>query len=203
MGEQTACLEPPRNAGGSRGGIGLGIFEGLGSSTSCGVGSKGTISGGTKSDGAGSVNFRVNVGEGSVQGGHPYPRARGGQVAFIAPRLNGPQQGQGQGWLGMGSLFGGGNRGGDGGGYYNGGKGWHIDGLPSGNFAMFSLLIGVALSDQTVEGCGNLGVFPGSHFELQPYIQRFAAFCEQRQLAGGGGIKKKARMRGVYKHKSA
>lgn len=42
---------------------------------------------------------------------------------------------------------------------------WHIDGQQkaSDNFLPFSVIVKVALSDQSKEGCGNLTVFPTSH----------------------------------------
>jgi hypothetical protein len=51
---------------------------------------------------------------------------------------------------------------------------WHIDGMKKGDFAPFSLLVGVALTDQTEEWMGNLCVFPGSHNALQQPTRNFA-----------------------------
>lgn len=48
---------------------------------------------------------------------------------------------------------------------------YHIDGMGQNKLCPFSLLCGVALSDQTVPNMGNLHVFPGSHLHsgLQKY----------------------------------
>jgi hypothetical protein len=48
---------------------------------------------------------------------------------------------------------------------------WHIDGINKGKHAPFTLLLGVALSDQPAHGCGNLVVFPGSHRLLQDDVR--------------------------------
>lgn len=42
-----------------------------------------------------------------------------------------------------------------------GGRSWHIDGMDRGTYGAFSLLIGVALSDQLVDYCGNLCLHAG------------------------------------------
>ena len=55
------------------------------------------------------------------------------------------------------------------------GRRWHIDGLAQGKHSPFSLLIGVALSDQLEEYSGNLCVFPGSHHSLQPFLKEFVS----------------------------
>lgn len=44
---------------------------------------------------------------------------------------------------------------------------WHIDGLETGSYSPFTMLIGVSLSDQMTEFAGNFTVFPGSHTILQ------------------------------------
>jgi hypothetical protein len=55
---------------------------------------------------------------------------------------------------------------------------WHIDGMdtdgykPDVKYSFFSVLVGVALSDQLQPNCGNLVVFPGSHHVLQPMVQQ-------------------------------
>lgn len=51
-------------------------------------------------------------------------------------------------------------------------KQWHIDGMGKGQHSPFSVLLGVALSDQTQPNCGNLVAFRGSHQVLQPLIRR-------------------------------
>ena len=43
---------------------------------------------------------------------------------------------------------------------------WHTDGMRKGRRNPFTLLLGVALSAQQVELCGNFTVFPGSHHRL-------------------------------------
>jgi hypothetical protein len=52
------------------------------------------------------------------------------------------------------------------------GKRWHLDGMTKpGQHSPFSVLLGVALSDQNAGNlCGNLVVFPGSHLSLQPLL---------------------------------
>lgn len=58
-------------------------------------------------------------------------------------------------------------------------RGWHIDGMDRGPgiFSSFSLLVGVALSDQSMPGCGNLLVYPESHMrnDIQDWLLRWAA----------------------------
>ncbi len=56
---------------------------------------------------------------------------------------------------------------------------WHIDGLPSdengipeGSIRNFTLLVGVCLRDVLEDMCGNLVVFPRSHFSLEQYFKR-------------------------------
>jgi hypothetical protein len=56
-----------------------------------------------------------------------------------------------------------------------GGKQWHIDGLGQRKHSPFTLLVGIALSDQLEEYAGNLCVFPGSHYSLQTWLQEFVA----------------------------
>lgn len=60
-----------------------------------------------------------------------------------------------------------------------GGLGWHLDGLDEGKYHPFSLLIGVALNDQTNEFCGNLALHPGSHYTLKDYVKSYAQQCPQ------------------------
>jgi ectoine hydroxylase-related dioxygenase (phytanoyl-CoA dioxygenase family) len=48
---------------------------------------------------------------------------------------------------------------------------WHIDGMDTGKHSPFSLLVGVALSDQSQPDCGNLIAFPGSHHSLHPLLR--------------------------------
>jgi len=50
-------------------------------------------------------------------------------------------------------------------------KQWHIDGMNKGNHSPFSILLGIALSEQTLPNCGNLVAFPGSHHVLHPLIR--------------------------------
>eukprot|EP01035_Chromulina_nebulosa_P022367 gene22367-28961_t len=57
---------------------------------------------------------------------------------------------------------------------YIGGKNWHIDGIEKGKHSAFTILIGVALSDQLYPFCGNLCVHPGSHYTLQSLVKEFA-----------------------------
>lgn len=49
---------------------------------------------------------------------------------------------------------------------------WHIDGFGGGNHSPFDLLVGVALSDATRPGSGNLCVHPGSHVPLSREVLR-------------------------------
>lgn len=53
-------------------------------------------------------------------------------------------------------------------------KQWHIDGMieRDGQFSNFSVLVGVALSDQLQPNCGNLIAFAGSHHVLQPMVRQ-------------------------------
>jgi len=55
---------------------------------------------------------------------------------------------------------------------------WHIDGMEKvfgGENHPFTLLLGIALSDQTKPDCGNLRVYPGSHIKMQePYKRAIA-----------------------------
>mmetsp|Transcript_25680 Transcript_25680/g.28006 ORF Transcript_25680/g.28006 Transcript_25680/m.28006 type:complete len:548 (-) Transcript_25680:62-1705(-) len=64
------------------------------------------------------------------------------------------------------------------------GKRWHIDGLSQRNHSPFALLIGVSLSDQLTENCGNLSVFPGSHHTLLCFLKGFAAAGYLPEIAG-------------------
>jgi hypothetical protein len=66
------------------------------------------------------------------------------------------------------------------------GKRWHIDGLAQSKHSPFSLLVGVALSDQLREFSGNLCVFPGSHHSLQPFLQEFVRKGYLNQLETDG-----------------
>lgn len=63
-----------------------------------------------------------------------------------------------------------------------GGRSWHLDGMDKGQYGPFSLLVGVALSDQTVDNCGNLGVHSGSHYTLQPFLKKYAAACDHSDI---------------------
>ncbi|CAM9372159.1 unnamed protein product, partial [Ectocarpus fasciculatus] len=56
-----------------------------------------------------------------------------------------------------------------------GGVQWHTDGMDKGDYAPFTILIGVALSDQMLPYSGNLCVFPGSHYSLQDFVRQFVA----------------------------
>ncbi|KAJ9447077.1 hypothetical protein DIPPA_23871 [Diplonema papillatum] len=50
---------------------------------------------------------------------------------------------------------------------------WHIDGCQgNGTPFAFSMLVGVALSDQSVKNHGNLCVWPGSHRRILPYVKK-------------------------------
>lgn len=61
---------------------------------------------------------------------------------------------------------------------------WHIDGQEnnSGNCLPFSLLVKVALSDQTKEGCGNFTVFPGSH-KRRDVVEWYHSVTRKRENA--------------------
>lgn len=56
-----------------------------------------------------------------------------------------------------------------------GGNHWHIDGMDKGDHSPFTLLVGVALSDQLEPFVGNLCVWPGSHHIIQSTIRRLLA----------------------------
>jgi len=76
-------------------------------------------------------------------------------------------------------------------------KQWHFDGMHKVDSEVerqnspFSLLVGVALSDQMLPNCGNLIAFPGSHRILQAMVQQEAAvpgthpFLNQRDADEG------------------
>jgi hypothetical protein len=80
----------------------------------------------------------------------------------------------------------------------------HIDGLappePDGRPGTFTLLAGIFLTDQTVEGTGNLWVWPGSHHSAAGYFRQQGAdallssapypqveLSEPRQVLGRAG----------------
>ena len=63
-----------------------------------------------------------------------------------------------------------------------GGKSWHLDGMDKGLYGPFSLLIGVALSDQMMDNCGNLGVHPGSHHTLKAFLRRYCEICDHTNI---------------------
>ena len=54
---------------------------------------------------------------------------------------------------------------------------WHIDGIDKGKMTPFSLLVGVALSDQLMPECGNLWTIPGSHVDISRAIQKAHTEC--------------------------
>ena len=54
-------------------------------------------------------------------------------------------------------------------------KRWHVDGVDQGKLVSFSILVGIALSDQEVSGCGNLFVLPGSHHITAPILADIGA----------------------------
>lgn len=51
---------------------------------------------------------------------------------------------------------------------------WHVDGIMPGKqtIMQFSMLLGVLLSDADDELCGNLTVFPGSHYAIQDWVRQ-------------------------------
>ena len=49
---------------------------------------------------------------------------------------------------------------------------WHIDGQPTWHKSPFQLLVGVALSSQPTDNCGNLAVFAGCHGVLHEAVER-------------------------------
>lgn len=61
---------------------------------------------------------------------------------------------------------------------------YHIDGMGQSRLCPFTILCGVALSDQTSPDCGNLHVFPGSHInpELQAYYRNKIQDADQNEL---------------------
>lgn len=50
----------------------------------------------------------------------------------------------------------------------------HIDGLQNGAYGSFSFLVGFPLSDQHDLYAGNLCLHAGSHYSLQPWLERYA-----------------------------
>jgi hypothetical protein len=54
------------------------------------------------------------------------------------------------------------------------GQRWHIDGMKKGDYAPFSMLIGIALTDQPLPFMGNLCVYPGSHNSLKEPVRKLA-----------------------------
>ena len=60
---------------------------------------------------------------------------------------------------------------------------WHIDGTRQGKMHPFSLLVGVAISDQSFSSeCGNLIVWPGSHLIVHELMEPpFGTFKEEYQ----------------------
>lgn len=53
------------------------------------------------------------------------------------------------------------------------GRSWHVDGVEKGQHSSFTLLVGIALSAQMTDDCGNLYVFPGSHHHTPKYIREY------------------------------
>lgn len=66
-----------------------------------------------------------------------------------------------------------------------GGQQWHTDGMDKGDYAPFTLLIGIALSDQLETFSGNVCVFPGSHHILQDFVR---SYVTKMALDGGVGF---------------
>ena len=128
-----------------------------------------------------SILHNESVGPESMRKGAFRPRVQGAQVAFrfSQTRPRGHMQGVGI-WGGRG-LGGGGRHGGESQ-QRIGGRSWHLDGMDKGLYGPFSLLIGVALSDQTVDNCGNLGVHAGSHHTLKDFLKKYAAACDHSTL---------------------
>ena len=63
-----------------------------------------------------------------------------------------------------------------------GGKQWHIDGMNKGDYCPFTVLVGVALSDQAIPFMGNLCVHSGSHYTLQEPVRSFARDIDHNSL---------------------
>jgi len=59
------------------------------------------------------------------------------------------------------------------------GRRWHLDGMDKGVYSPFSLLIGVALSDQMNDFSGNLCLHAGSHHSLKEFIKTYAAASDE------------------------
>jgi ectoine hydroxylase-related dioxygenase (phytanoyl-CoA dioxygenase family) len=57
--------------------------------------------------------------------------------------------------------------------------------MDRGTYGAFSLLIGVALSDQLSDYCGNLCLHPGSHHLLKAYMKSYAKACDDTQVDKG------------------
>jgi len=86
--------------------------------------------------------------------GNVLPWARGQQVALRFPQP--PERGHDQPDVMKGTRY-------------------HIDGMGQNKLCPFTLLCGVALSDQSRPNCGNLHVFPGSHLNKalhKYYVER-------------------------------
>lgn len=62
------------------------------------------------------------------------------------------------------------------------------NGIPAGEIKNFTALIGVALSDAPTDFCGNLVVYPRSHFILQKYFQENGFETAKKGLGSLPGI---------------
>jgi hypothetical protein len=111
-----------------------------------------------------SLLHNESLGPESVGKGAFRPRAGGAQVAFRFSQAR-----PGGWWASDGERR-------------IGGRSWHLDGMDKGQYGPFSLLIGVALSDQLVDNCGNLGVHAGSHHTLKPFLKKYSAACDHSGL---------------------
>ena len=100
-------------------------------------------------------------------------RVGGAQVAFrfSQPRPSGFWDGGGS----IGAAASGGKL---------GGLGWHIDGLDRGILNSFTLLIGIALSDQLADFSGNLCLHAGSHHTLSKYVSDYAHCIDAAASSG-------------------
>ncbi len=69
---------------------------------------------------------------------------------------------------------------------------WHVDGMKKMHAAGhddFQLLVGVALSDQPDDNCGNLAVWRGKHAEVHAAVQRAKAKARAAGVVGEGEAK--------------
>jgi len=75
-------------------------------------------------------------------------------------------------------------------------KQWHIDGMGKGKHSPFSLLLGVALTEQSQPNVGNLVAFRGSHHVLQPLLRGEIDRASNMFSDEGGAVERKPALSG-------